>query len=83
MVKSTLESLYGFTKSPSGHPNRVLGIVGTVRAYVGMVESQGRGTLHLHMIMWLEGAPTPAEMQEALKSKEFRDKVAKFISCTI
>lgn len=83
IVNTTLEVLYGFTRMSNGHPDRKNGIVGNVQAYVGMVESQGRGTLHLHMIMWLQGAPTPAEMREALKSKDFRDKVAHFISCTI
>lgn len=43
------------------------------------MESQGRGTLHLHILLWLENAPTAEEMVEKLKSTEFRNKVAEFI----
>ncbi|KAJ3912479.1 hypothetical protein F5877DRAFT_84764 [Lentinula edodes] len=78
-VRAILEVLYGFRKMSIGHPSRKLGIVGLVQAHVGMVESQGRGTLHLHTIMWLVGAPNPSEMREALKSAEFRAKVVTFI----
>ena len=31
------------------------GILGLVKAYYGCVEAQGRGTLHCHMMIWLEG----------------------------
>ena len=55
------------------------GILGEVSAYIGAVEAQGRGTLHLHMVLWLIGAPTSAMMKDALKSSEFRNKVSKYI----
>jgi hypothetical protein len=55
------------------------GIFGRVSAYFGMVESQGRGTLHLHLLLWLEDAPTAEVMIEMLKSEDFRTKVAAFI----
>lgn len=42
------------------------GILGRVKAYFGVVEAQGRGTLHLHMLMWLHGAPTSDDMRELL-----------------
>lgn len=35
------------------------GIFGTVKAYYGCVEAQGRGTLHCHMMVWLEGGLDP------------------------
>jgi hypothetical protein len=29
------------------------GLFGSVEAYFGMVETQGRGTLHVHFLIWL------------------------------
>ena len=31
-----------------------MGIIGEMIGYFGLVESQGRGTLHLHMLVWLK-----------------------------
>lgn len=31
------------------------GVFGRIRFYYGMVEAQGRGSLHLHILVWLEG----------------------------
>ena len=49
-----------------------MGILGYVTAYFGTVESQGWGTLHLHLLIWLKHAPTSDEISELLKSEEFR-----------
>lgn len=59
------------------------GILGKIRAYFGVVEAQGRGTLHLHMLMWLCGAPTSDEMRELLQQAGFRDRIAAFIRANI
>lgn len=59
------------------------GILGRVKAYFGVVEAQGRGTLHLHMLMWLHGAPTSDDMRELLKQEAFRQRIAEFIQATI
>jgi hypothetical protein len=47
--------------------NRKEGIFGRVQTYVRTVEAQGRGTLHLHMLLWLKDAPCAADMKAALK----------------
>ncbi len=47
------------------------GVFGRVRAYFGAVEAQGRGSLHLHMLLWLANVPTWEEMLKRLKSEEF------------
>lgn len=59
------------------------GILGRVKAYFGVVEAQGRGTLHLHMLMWLVGAPTSDEMRELLQGADFRERVANWIRANI
>ena len=43
-----------------------------VEGYVGSVEAQGHGTLHLHMLLWLRGALTPLKMRGLLQTKGFK-----------
>ncbi len=83
IVKCVLEILFGVTKKPNGHIDRKEGIFGKLQSYVGTVEAQGRGTLHLHMLLWLKDAPSATEMKAALKSESFRDKLVKFIKGSI
>ncbi|KAI6001858.1 hypothetical protein EDD15DRAFT_2385661 [Pisolithus albus] len=45
--------------------NRGPGLFGVCQAYYAMVEEQGRGTLHCHILLWLEGNLNP----ERLRSK--------------
>ena len=84
MVNIILEELFGIHRSKRGREvGRTEGIVGEVRGYIGTVEAQGRGTLHLHIILWLLGAPTSQTMKSLLTSSAFRDKVCEYISTTI
>jgi len=85
MIKKILETLFGLKKRTSGGtgPERKDGIFGRIQSYVGTVESQGRGTLHLHMLVWIHDAPTSEEMQAALKTSEFREKVSEYIGSII
>lgn len=39
--------------------------------------------LHLHMILWLEGAPTSTQMKEALHTDRFQKQVMAYIGATI
>jgi len=59
------------------------GILGDVDAYIGTVEVQGRGTLHLRMLIWLVGSGTAREMKDCLLTDDFRTKVCTFISTNI
>jgi hypothetical protein len=47
------------------------------------VEAQGRGTLHLHIVVWLCGALTSLQMKAALRSQRFRDKLTAYIGANI
>jgi Helitron helicase-like domain at N-terminus len=60
-----------------------MGILGRVSAYFGTVESQGRGTLHLHILIWLENTPNADEIKEMLKTEDFRAKVAAYIRANL
>ncbi|KAF8809589.1 hypothetical protein BYT27DRAFT_7209910 [Phlegmacium glaucopus] len=64
LIETILEALFGITK-------RQEGIFGIVKSYVGTVEAQGCGSLHLHLLLWLDGAPTAKELMHALKNDMF------------
>ncbi|KAG1764967.1 hypothetical protein EV702DRAFT_981831 [Suillus placidus] len=83
IVRTILEELLGVRVDERRHITRQDGIFGTVEAYVGTVEAQGRGTLYLHMIVWLRGGPTACEMKEKLFSSDFQATVAESISSNI
>ena len=83
MIECIIETLFGISKRRDGRFDRKEGIFGFVKSYVGTVEAQGRGSLHLHVLLWLLGAPTASEMRLALRSNSFREKIKRFISQTI
>jgi hypothetical protein len=83
IVKCVLEILFGIRKSTNGRIDRKEGICGKIQNYVGTVEAQGRGTLHLHMLLWLSDAPNAKDMKAALKSEQFRNKLVSFIKTSI
>jgi hypothetical protein len=42
------------------------GIFGHCKVYYGMVEAQGRGTLHCHFLIWIKGNPSPQDLQDRM-----------------
>ncbi|KAJ7128756.1 hypothetical protein C8R43DRAFT_897117 [Mycena crocata] len=46
------------------------GVFGRVKHYYGVVEAQIRGSLHLHILIWLEGALSPKLLQEKVNENE-------------
>jgi Helitron helicase-like domain at N-terminus len=60
-----------------------LGIFGFINGYFGVVEAQGRGSLHVHMLIWLKNAPNADEMLELLSLSQFHEKVAAYINHNI
>ncbi|KAJ6527536.1 hypothetical protein B0H19DRAFT_969685 [Mycena capillaripes] len=63
------------------------GILGVVKAYYGCVEAQGRGTLHYHMLIWLEGGLNPNQIKEKALANggdlEFQKRLLAFLDDTI
>ena len=58
-MKAFISALLGYDPKQM---NLEGGILGVVKAYYGCVETQGRGTLHCHMMVWLEGGLNPNEI---------------------
>ncbi|KAF8204728.1 hypothetical protein BJ912DRAFT_820469, partial [Pholiota molesta] len=62
------------------------GILGVVKAYYGCVEAQGRGTLHCHMMVWLEGGLNPDEIKAKIiehGDTEFKERLIAFLDDSI
>lgn len=60
------------------------GILGVVKGYYGCVEAQGRGTLHCHMMVWVEGGLNPNEIKNRVKDDiEFCERLLLFLDDTI
>ena len=55
------------------------GVLGPVKAYFGTVESQGRGSLHLHMLIWLDHDLKPADMKEKIQNRDFFEKLIAYL----
>lgn len=83
-INAFLRDLLGITGFTHTSPiHRETGILGDVEAYIGTVEAQGRGSLHLHMLLWLKGSVPSSKMKELFLSNEFRQRVKTFISHNI
>jgi hypothetical protein len=65
IVNAILESLMGI-KSRRCQVTSGKGVLGEVSGYFGVVEAQGRGSLHTHMLVWLCHVPNADEMVERL-----------------
>ncbi|KAF8804167.1 hypothetical protein BYT27DRAFT_7214241 [Phlegmacium glaucopus] len=83
LIETILEVLFGINKRRNGIVMRKEGVFGVVKSYIGTVEAQGRGSLHLHLLVWLDGAPTAKELIYALTNDIFRGKIKDFIRATI
>jgi len=62
------------------------GALGLVKAHYGCIEAQGRGTLHCHMLVWLEGALNPNEIRNRVAKDgdtEWGKKLIRFLDDTI
>ncbi|CAF1375645.1 unnamed protein product [Rotaria sordida] len=55
------------------------GVLGPVKAYFGTVESQGRGSLHLHLLIWLDHDMKPADMKQKIQNADFREKLKAYL----
>lgn len=82
-VNLVLEELFGI-KRGQGRVTSEMGLLGKLSAYYGIVEAQGRGSLHLHMFVWLEDSPSADEMINLLEtSEDFRKRIEVYIDRNI
>ena len=63
---------------------RVDGILGRVKGYYGCVEAQGRGSLHCHMLIWVEGTLNLNDLKErVLNDNDFQQTLIAYLEDTI
>ncbi|KIL54765.1 hypothetical protein M378DRAFT_1051766 [Amanita muscaria Koide BX008] len=82
MILIILETLFG-VRSTRKKTYSKQGLLGRVSAFAGAVESQNRASLHLHVLLWLVGAPRAAELKQKFQSEDFRETVRRFIAANI
>ncbi|KDQ65222.1 hypothetical protein JAAARDRAFT_117660, partial [Jaapia argillacea MUCL 33604] len=60
------------------------GLFGKCTGYYGTVEAQGRGTLHCHFLIWLEGNPNPQKLRDKmLSSVAYKEKIFTWLESII
>ena len=65
-----------------GRPGR--GLFGVCKGYYGTVEAQGRGSLHCHMLVWLDKHPSPQKLRDSMMSNdEYRDCMFRWLESVI
>jgi hypothetical protein len=78
-TRATVEDLLGFKSRVDGTRTSDGGIFGKVRGFLGSVTGDGQGKLTMNLVVWLMGAPTLSQMTQSLRSREFREKVERYI----
>ncbi|KAI6103499.1 hypothetical protein F5141DRAFT_1130978, partial [Pisolithus sp. B1] len=81
-INNIIQTPFGITVTPH-QVFRRKGVFGFVNAYFGVVESQGRSSLHLHMLLWLKNATSMEDVEVLLKQDDFRERAKKFIQANI
>ena len=66
-------------------PRKNGGLFGVVKAFVGGIETQGKGTLHVHLVAFLAGFPRTIEsmVNKALKNDEFQERLLSFFDSSV
>ena len=82
IIETTLKSLFGIDATKY-RVSSEMGLLGVLSAYFGVVEAQGRGCLHVHMLLWLKNAPNADEMVRLLREEGFRNQIKEYIQNTI
>ena len=60
------------------------GILGKVSGYYGCVEEQCRGSLHMHMMIWLDGYDSPNSLMERINIEPgFKEKLLQYLETVI
>lgn len=83
-MKAFIKVLLGFDPKVRSYTDEG-GVFGHVKAYYGCVEAQGRGSLHCHMVIWLEGALNPNEIRDKVLGgdAEFANRILSFLDDAI
>jgi hypothetical protein len=60
------------------------GLFGRCTGYYGMVEAQGKGTLHCHFLIWVDGHLSPQKLRDKMvKDGAFKSRLFTFLEALI
>ena len=81
MIIVFIEHVLGVWDIPREGLSRGKGIFGKTYAYYGMVECQGKLTLHLHMVLWIRNSLTPQEIWDRIMDEDsmFQKKMVEYL----
>ncbi|TDL14714.1 hypothetical protein BD410DRAFT_733689, partial [Rickenella mellea] len=70
-----------FIKDILGVNSAHSGLWGDTKAYYGTVEQQGRLTLHLHLLLWIENALSPQQIRDRLLNgdSKFQTQIVSYL----
>jgi hypothetical protein len=74
-ARGMVDDLLGFKQLRGGYT----GVFGNVRGYLASVTSKGQGKVAMNLVVWLMRSPTLPQMRQALRSREFRERVQRYI----
>ena len=78
LMKIIFDCLFGFNN------HNAQGIFGPCKQYYGMVETQARGSLHIHLLLWIDGQLPPNELFEKMNTNlDFQNKMITYLMNTI
>ncbi|KAJ3562467.1 hypothetical protein NP233_g9554 [Leucocoprinus birnbaumii] len=84
IIQAVLGCLFGIQGVQRGSTiTRRAGVLGLVESYVGTIEAQNRAALHTHLLLWLQNTPTHKELENTLRTVEFRQRIVEYISAMI
>jgi len=84
-INAFIDVILGYQGSGRSKPQRKVatGLFGSVLAHYGNIELQGRGTEHMHTLVWLEGCPPPAEIESRLNDPVLSARLIAYIDSII
>ena len=71
-----------FTEYILGYDKKEGGIFGHSSGYYGMIEEQGTGMLHCHMLVWLHGF-NMSELQSNMEDDIFKESLLEYLESII
>ncbi|KAF8067830.1 hypothetical protein FPV67DRAFT_1360480, partial [Lyophyllum atratum] len=80
-VKAFVYALLGWRPTSD---QATAGVLGHVNGYYGCVEAQGRGTLHVHFLIWVTGSLDPDDLKQRLvDDPEFKTRLFTYLDDAI
>ncbi|MGI4847168.1 MAG: DUF6570 domain-containing protein [Janthinobacterium lividum] len=77
IIEAIFSELLGFSRKDE------TGVLGPTEAFFGVFESQGRGSLHLHCLVWLKGRLNIPFLKAKIMDEDFQKRVLEYLEDTV